>query len=159
MQKNTYMTSSPKLVSLKPPAQHIWVSSGAPSPSLTPSLHSPIRPHGLERVLHAPPSLSSSHPISPSLLSSLPFLLPLYLVCVFKTQHKKALTAPWAVTQTVKNVYTLVAFHFCVLILHTHARALTHGVSGASAGCWPREPSQSKGIWALLEKQEKKKER
>lgn len=146
------MMSSPKLVSLPPPAlcragvgvpgssqpctntfpacscQTPWCAGG--SPSLLPTI--------------LPPSLSQLLILSALLAPSL------FSLCV--QNSTKALAAPRAVTQTVKNVYVLVAFHFCVLILHTQAHALTHGVPGASTGCWPREPSQSKGIWALLEK-------
>lgn len=100
-------------------------------------------PH-ISSLLILPPCLSQLLILSALLAPSL------FSLCV--QNSTKALTAPRAVTQTVKNVYVLVAFHFCVLILHTQARALTHGVPGASAGCRPREPSQSKGIWALLEK-------
>lgn len=95
-------------------------------------------------LLILPPCLSQLLILSSLLAPSL------FSLCV--QNSTKALTAPRAVTQTVKNVYVLVVFHFCVLILHTQAHALTHGVPGASTGCWPREPGQSKGIWALLEK-------
>lgn len=126
------------------------MSLGAPSLAPTPSLPAPVRPHGVQG---GPPRFfpPSCHPVSPSFSSSLLYFAPsLFSLCV--QNSTKALAAPRAVTQTVKNVYVLVAFHFCVLILHTQAHALTHGVPGASTGCWPREPSQSKGIWALLEK-------
>lgn len=146
--------SSPKLVCLPPEAQpSVWSRCGCPweLPDLhqhlpCPLLSDPMVCRGSSSLLlpaHPPTlSLPASHPLcSTCSLSSL---------CV--QTSRKALTAPRAVTQTVKNVYVLVVFHFCVLILHTQAHALTHGVPGASVGCWPREPSQSKGIWALLEK-------
>lgn len=116
-------------------------SSVAPSPA-PPPCPAPPAPQGFPHVLPSPPptiSLLPSALLAPTLFS----------LC--SKPCTKALTDPRAVTQTVKNVYMLVAFHFCVLILRTHAHALTHGVSGASSGCRPREPSQSKGIWALFE--------
>lgn len=133
--------------------EQMWVSLGALSLAPTPSLTTPVRPYGVQGMLLTSPSSSSSssHPcLSQLLILSSLFAPSLSSLCV--QNSTKALRAPRAVTQTVKNVYVLVAFHFCVLILHTQAHALTHGVPGASTGCWPREPGQSKGIWALLEK-------
>lgn len=132
--------------------EQMWVSSGAPSLPPTPSPCAPVGPHGLERVLPARPSLSSSHPVSPSLSSSLPFSLPLYLVCVFKTQHKSSYSSLGCDPNGKECLYAGRLPFLCINIAHTQAHALTHSVSGASAGCWPRDPSQSKGIWALLEK-------
>lgn len=86
--------SSPKLVSPPPtssPAlcvEQMWVSLGAPSLAPAPSLPTPVRPEGVQGVLLTSPPCSSSHPVFPSFSSSLLYLLPLYLVCVFKTARK-----------------------------------------------------------------------
>ena len=112
-------TSSPALC-----GEQMCVSSGPPSLAPTPSLCAPVGPHGLERVLPAPPSLSSSHPVSPSLSSSLPFSLPLYLVCVFKTQHKSSYSSPGCDPNGKECLYAGRLPFLCINIAHT--RSCTH---------------------------------
>lgn len=133
---------------------HAWKQAPSPGATLSLLLGSSVAPSPAPPLPGSPSPTRDPHvlPSPPPTISLLPSaLLAPTLFSLCSKPCTKALTDPRAVTQTVKNVYMLVAFHFCVLILRTHTHALTHGVSGASSGCRPREPSQSKGIWALFE--------
>lgn len=99
--------------------------SRVPRPAPTPFLHAAVRPHGLERVLPAPAFLSSPHPASPSLSSSLLFLLPLSLVYVFKTQHKSSYSSPGCDPNSKECLYAGRPPFLCVHIAHTRSRTHT----------------------------------